>query len=140
MPSLFTRIISGELPGHFVWRDERAVAFLTIRPLRTGHTLVVPRQEIDHWLDLPAEAAAHLMAVSQSVGRGVQKAFNPKKVGVMVVGLEVPHVHVHLCPIWTLQDVNFGRPVPEAPAEGLAASAKELRSALRSLGFAQVSE
>lgn len=140
MPSLFTRIINKELPGHFVWRDDRAVAFMTIRPLRTGHALVVPRVEVDHWLDLPAEMASHLMSVSQSVGKGIREAFNPKKVGVMVVGLEVPHVHVHLCPIWTLSDVNFGRPVPEAAPGDLAASAKLLRDALRALGFAQASE
>ncbi len=140
MPSLFTRIITGELPGHFVWRDPHAVAFMTIRPLRAGHTLVVPRREVDNWLDLPADAVSHLMAVSQSVGKGIQKAFSPKKVGVMVVGLEVPHVHIHLCPLWTLQDVNFGRPVAEAPQDELAASAKTLRDTLRSLGFAQASE
>lgn len=140
MPSLFTRIIQGELPGHFVWRDEEAVAFLTIRPLRTGHTLVVPRRETDHWLDLPAETASHLMGVSQKIGQGIQKAFKPRKVGVMIVGLEVPHVHIHLCPIWTLADVNFGRAVPEASPEELAAAAGTLRDALRSLGFSQASE
>ena len=77
MPSVFSRIISGEFPGRFVWRDERCVAFLTINPLKPGHTLVVPIEEVDHWLDLDPDLAAHLMTVSQTIGWALQRGFNP---------------------------------------------------------------
>jgi len=99
MSSLFTKIIQGELPGHFVWRDERCVAFLSIAPLRPGHTLVVPVQEVDHWLDVEPALNAHLFAVAQKVGQAIQSAFEPVKVGLMIAGLEVHHVHLHLVPI-----------------------------------------
>ncbi len=86
MPTLFTRILNGELPGRFVWRDDVCAAFLTISPLAPGHTLVVPITEVDHWIDLPADVAAHLWQVSQSIGRAQQQAFTPVKVAVLVVG------------------------------------------------------
>ena len=139
MPTLFSRIIHGELPGRFVWKDPHAVAFLTIQPIQAGHTLVVPRQEIDHWLDLPPELASHVMRVSQQVGRGIQRAFNPAKVGVALVGLEVPHVHVHLVPLWHVSDLDFSRQHDEPP-EALDAAAAKLREALRALGHAEVSD
>ncbi|MCA9052943.1 MAG: HIT family protein [Planctomycetaceae bacterium] len=107
MPTLFTRIIQGELPGRFVYRDKHCVAFLTIAPLKPGHTLVVPVQEVDHWVDLPAELAAHVFAVAQRVAQAIQQEFSPKKVGLMIAGLEVNHVHLHLTPIWELGDMNF---------------------------------
>ena len=90
MPSIFTRIIAGELPGRFVWRDEYCVGILTINPLAPGHTLVLPIDEIDHWIDLQAELAAHLWSVSQVIGRALDTAFSPSKVGVLVIGEEVP--------------------------------------------------
>ena len=99
VPSIFTRIIDGELPGHFVWRDDECVAFLSIAPLRPGHTLVVPRLEVDHWLDLPPELAAHLMTVAQRIGRAQQAALNPTRVGLIIAGMEVPHTHLHVIPI-----------------------------------------
>jgi diadenosine tetraphosphate (Ap4A) HIT family hydrolase len=132
MPTLFTRIIRGELPGRFVYQDDRAVAFLTLRPLQAGHTLVVPREEVDHWLDLPVELAAHVMHVSQRVGRGIQKAFSPVKVGIAVVGLEVPHVHVHLVPLRTMGDLDFSKQ-QDVPGAELDQAAERLRAALREL-------
>ena len=105
MASIFTRIIQGELPGRFVWRDDRAVAFLTIEPLKPGHTLVVPIQEVDHWLDLEPDLRDHLGHVCQRVGLAIQKAFEPTKVGMTLVGLEVPHVHYHLVPIDRIGDL-----------------------------------
>jgi diadenosine tetraphosphate (Ap4A) HIT family hydrolase len=99
MASLFTRIINRELPGRFVYEDEQVVAFLTIAPVRPGHTLVVPRLEVDHWIDLPPDQLAAMWAVSQKVGRAIQHAYQPKRVGALLLGLEVPHVHVHLVPI-----------------------------------------
>ena len=86
MPTLFTRIIQGELPGRFVWKDELCVAFLSIEPLRPGHTLVVPRREIDHWIDVPDELHGHIAQVSKRLGHALQAAFRPAKVGVMIAG------------------------------------------------------
>lgn len=139
MPSLFTRIIQGELPGRFVWKDEQAVALLTLRPIRPGHTLVVPRAEVDHWLDLPPELIAHVIAVAQHVGRAIQRAFEPRKVGVMIAGLEVPHAHVHLVPIRELGDLDFKRERDASGAE-LDEAAARLRAALRELGRREVAE
>ncbi len=140
MASLFTRIIRGELPGRFVWRDERAVAFLTIAPLQPGHTLVVPVQEVDHWLDLEPPLLAHLTAVAQKVGQGVQRAFDPPKVGLMLAGLEVPHVHFHVVPIWRVHDLDFSNADANASPASLDDAAARLRAALRELGHREVAE
>ena len=99
VPTLFTKIIEGDLPGRFVWRDDRAVAFLSINPLQPGHTLVVPIEEVDHWIDLDADLVNHLMAVSHEIGRVLQERFEPTRVGLMIAGLEVPHTHLHVVPI-----------------------------------------
>lgn len=109
MASLFSRIIAGELPGRFVYADPQVVAFLTIAPLRPGHTLVVPRVEVDHWLDLDADTRAALFEAAHTVGRAVERAFPCQKVALLAVGLEVPHVHLHLVPIEREQDVDFAR-------------------------------
>ena len=111
MPTIFTRIISGELPGRFVWRDDVCVAFLSINPLRPGHTLVVTRAEVDHWLDLEPEVNAHLTGVAREIGRAQQRAFHPERVGLMIAGLEVPHVHLHLVPARWLAPLPPGRQV-----------------------------
>jgi histidine triad (HIT) family protein len=135
VPTLFTRIISGELPGHFVWRDERSVAFLSIHPLRPGHALVVSRDEVDHWLDLAPDLAAHLMKVAQAIGIAQQHAFKPTKVGLMIAGLEVPHVHLHVVPITGVHDLDFANQDLHAKPADLERAAATLRAALRSLGF-----
>lgn len=140
MPSLFTRIIRGEVPGRFVWRDERAVAFLTIAPLRPGHTLVVPIEEIDHWLDVPPALMAHLTSVAQKVGQAVQRAFRPEKVGLMIAGLEVRHVHLHVVPIESLGDLDFAKADAGAAPAALDAAAKKLRAALREAGHREVAD
>lgn len=132
MPSVFTRIIAGELPAHFVWRDERCVAFLSINPLRPGHTLVVPRAEIDHWIDLDNETLATLMRVARTIGRAQQTAYQPTKVGMLVAGLEVPHVHVHVSPIDGLHDMDFANVGPNPGDGALAAEAARIRAALPS--------
>ena len=134
MPSLFTKIIRGELPGRFVWRDERAVGFLTVAPLRPGHTLVVPIEEVDHWLDLPPDLMQHLIAVAQKIGQAIQDAFQPEKVGLMIAGLEVRHVHRHLVPIQSLGDLDFARADAKASPEALDVAAERLRTALREAG------
>lgn len=140
MATIFSRIINGEIPGRFVWRDEQCVAFLTINPIKPGHTLVVPRAEVDHWIDLEADLARHLITVSQAVGRAIQNAFRPVKVGSMIAGLEVPHVHIHLIPIHDLQDLNFANQDMNPDPADLDRAAQAIRAALRALGCAQVAE
>ena len=130
MATLFTRIIQGEIPGRFVYRDARCVAFLSIHPLRPGHTLVVPIQEVDHWLDLDPDLSAHLFDVAQTLGRSLQRAFQPEKVGLMIAGLEVPHVHIHLIPIEGSHDMNFENQDLHAKPEDLDRAAERIREAL----------
>jgi histidine triad (HIT) family protein len=107
MPTLFTRIIEGEIPGRFVWRDERAVAFLTIAPMAPGHTLVVPIEEVEHWIDLSPDLLQHVMELAQRIGAVLDAEFQPEKVAVIVAGMEVPHVHVHLIPIQSESQLSF---------------------------------
>jgi histidine triad (HIT) family protein len=137
MPTIFTRIINGELPGRFVWRDELCVAFLTINPLKPGHTLVVPRAEVDHWLDLEPDVATHLMRVAQTIGRALQRGFNPTRVGMIIAGLEVPHVHLHLVPIETMEDLDFARAEKSPDPAALDQAAATIRSELAAMGYAQ---
>lgn len=131
MASLFTRIIDGELPGRFVYTDERTVAFLTIAPFRPGHTLVVPRVEVDDWLDLDEVDRAALFATAHTVGRAVAQAFPCRKVALLALGLEVPHVHLHLVPIDQESDIDVTkadhRPAPDA----LDDAQSRIRAALR---------
>ena len=130
MPSVFSRIIAGELPARMVHEDEHTVAFLSIAPLQTGHTLVVPRQEIDHWLDLPPDLLDATMHASQRVGAAIQRAFSPAKVGMMLAGLEVPHVHVHLVPIETVRDMDFANADPDPDPAAMDDAAARIRAAL----------
>jgi len=134
MASVFTSIISGEVPARFVWKDEQCVAFLSINPLKPGHTLVVPRLEVDHWLDLDAAMMGHLVHVAQIIGKAQQAAFQPEKVALMIAGLEVRHVHLHVVPIWHLHDLDFGHAAHDPDSAALDASATRLRAALRDLG------
>jgi histidine triad (HIT) family protein len=130
VPTLFTRIITGELPGRFVWRDDRCVAFLSIAPLRPGHTLVVPIEEVDHWLDLEPDLAAHLMIVAHAIGRAQRAAFSPARVGLIIAGLEVPHCHLHVVPIDHESDLSFANADTAASRESLDAAAAALTAAL----------
>lgn len=140
MPSIFTKIIRGELPGRFVWRDPRAVAFLTIAPITPGHTLVVPIEEVEHWIDLDPALAAHLMGVAQWIGRAIEHAYRPTRVGMMIAGLEVPHVHLHLIAINRLGDLSFANADSSAKPADLDAAAAKLRASLRALGRTEVSD
>lgn len=133
MPTIFTRIIEGDLPGRFVHRDDRCVAFLSIAPLQPGHTLVVPIAEVDHWIDLDPDLATHLMAVSRTVGRAVDRAFSPTKVGLMIAGLEVPHVHLHVVPIRGVHDLDFSNADQDAHPAALDDAAERIRQALAAL-------
>jgi len=140
MTTIFTRIIEGELPGRFVWRDDECVAFLSIAPLRPGHTLVIPRAEVDHWLDLPVTLNQHLMAVAYAIGTAQMAAFTPARVGLIVAGLEVPHTHLHVVPIEAERDLNFANADPAASGDALDDAAARLRTALRAQGAAGVSD
>lgn len=133
MPTLFTRIIEGEIPGRFVHTDDRCVAFLTIAPLRPGHTLVVPRVEVDHWVDLDPDLAAHLFRVAQRIGRAQVDAFAPERVGMIIAGMEVPHTHLHVVPIRHEGDLDFASADHAASPEALDAAAAALRSALEAM-------
>jgi histidine triad (HIT) family protein len=140
MPTLFTRIIDGEIPGRFVWRDERVVAFLTIAPLAPGHTLVVPVEEVDHWIDLEPDLLAHVMDVARQIGQAQQAAFSPTKFGVLVVGEEVPHAHVHLVPFTGLDQLNFANADPDPDPAALDSAADTLRAALRAQSASGVTD
>lgn len=130
MPSLFTKIIDGEIPGTFVWRDDLCVAFMTIAPLRPGHTLVVPIEEIDHWIDLPDDLRDHLFGVSATVATAIQEAFQPTRVGLIIAGLEVPHAHIHLVPIEGVNDLDFANADDSASRDEIEAAADRIRTAL----------
>ena len=137
MPTIFSRIISGELPGRFVWRDPSVVAFLSIEPMRPGHVLVVPREEVDHWIDLEPELAGHLFVVAQQIGKAQRLEWNPLRVGVLIVGEEVPHAHIHVVPINSPGELSFAG-VDRSPApEALDDAAERIRVRLRELGHAE---
>ena len=134
MPSIFTKILAGELPGHYVWKDEVCFAIMTIQPIRTGHLIVIPNQEVNHWDDMPPATAAHVMLVAQKIAKGIKAVISCKRVGVTVIGLEVPHAHVHLIPIDNLMDMDF-KLAHMLPQDELAATAAGIRTALANLGF-----
>lgn len=139
MATLFTRIIDGDIPGRFVWRDDRCVAFLTIAPIADGHALVVPRAEVDHWVDLDDETAAHLMVVARKVGAAQMAAFAPGRVGMIIAGLEVPHTHLHVIPIETEADLDFRKADGSVAPERLDDAAERLRRALAEAGHPEAS-
>ncbi|MGB9358545.1 MAG: HIT family protein [Acidimicrobiia bacterium] len=134
MATIFTMIIEGEIPGRFVWRDDRVVAFLTIEPLNPGHVLVVPIEEVDHWLDLEPELLDHLMAVAQTIGRAIDRAFAPEKVGLMIAGLEVPHAHVHVVPMHGVRDLDFAGADRSPTPESLDDAQDRILAALAEIG------
>lgn len=127
MPSIFTRIINREIPGHIVAEDARYIAFLDISPLMTGHTLVVPKQEVDYVFDLDDDTLAGLNVFAKKVARAIQKAVPCVRIGVSVIGLEVPHAHVHLIPMNETNDVNFARPKLTPTQAELIAVAEAIR-------------
>lgn len=136
MSSIFSMIIDGQLPGHFVWQDDKAVAIMTIQPVQPGHVLVIPREEIDHWDDLPADLAAHLMTVSQHIAKAQKQVYQCARVGMSIVGLEVPHTHLHVIPINAMNDMAcVGAAMAEQ--EDLAANAEKLRQQLLRDGHSQ---
>ncbi len=130
MATLFTRIIQGEIPCHRIAEDDRYLAFLDIMPLVTGHVLVVPKVEVDWVFDLETEDLSGLLVFARPVARAVQQTIPCKRVGVSVIGLEVPHAHVHLLPMHSVADMNFERPKLQPSQEELAEVAARIRAAM----------
>ncbi|MGF1599370.1 MAG: HIT family protein [Acidimicrobiales bacterium] len=130
MPSIFSRIIAGEIPGRLVWADDVCVAMVDIRPLHVGHCLVIPRQEVDQWVDLEPEVATHLMAAARELGRAQRDAFPCERIGLLVAGYEVPHTHLHVFPSDTMADFDFRNADPSVDAAELDDVADRLRRAL----------
>lgn len=133
MASIFTHIIAGDLPGHFVWKDELAVAFMTIQPIRPGHLLIVPRLEVDQWDDLPEEQILHLMRVSRLIAHAQKTVYGSARVALMIAGFEVPHTHLHVLPADAMADLSFYKVYSAEPEELLRESAA-IRAALRRQG------
>ncbi len=110
MPSIFTRIINREIPGYILAEDENHIAFLDVNPLKAGHTLCVPKQEVNYIFDMDQDAYLKLHSFTQKVAKAVEAAVPCKRIGVAVIGLEVPHVHIHLIPIENISDIDFSQP------------------------------
>lgn len=130
MPSIFTRIIQGEIPGRILHEDDLCFAMLDIRPLHPGHTLVIPKQEIDQWTDLSADVVAHLMDVAHRIGQAQKQVVDCERVGLMIAGFEVPHTHVHVVPMQSMANLDFRNADVSPKADELDAMADRLRSAL----------
>lgn len=133
MTTVFTKIINRELPGRFVYEDDDVVGFLTIEPMTQGHTLVVPREEIDHWQNIEPEKFAKVMGVAQLIGKAVTKAFDAERAGVIIAGLEVPHLHVHVFPAYNLTDFGFANVDRNPSPESLDEAQQKIKAALAEL-------
>lgn len=127
MASIFTKIIKREIPGHIVAEDENFIAILDIMPLVLGHTLVIPKKEIDYIFDLDDETLAAMQVFAKKVAIGLKKAVPCKRIGVTVIGLEVPHTHIHLIPMNTMGDVNFSNPKLRPTQEELSRTAARIK-------------
>tara|TARA_R110000824_G_scaffold336_3_gene1910 strand:- start:70909 stop:71328 length:420 start_codon:yes stop_codon:yes gene_type:complete len=136
MASIFTKILNKEIPGHFVWEDEQCFSIMTIQPIREGHLMVIPKLEVNHWDDVPAQTAAHIMLVSQKIAKAIKAVIPCKRIGVSIIGLEVPHTHIHLIPIDNMGDLNFSL-AQEVMPERLAATAATIRKALQARGYSE---
>ncbi|BBZ31604.1 HIT family protein [Mycolicibacterium confluentis] len=133
MSTVFTKIINRELPGRFVYEDDEFVAFLTIEPMTQGHTLVVPRAEIDQWQDIDSATYGRLMTVSQRIGQAVVRAFDAPRAGLLIAGLEVPHLHVHVFPAYQLTDFGFAGVDRNPSPESLDEAQAKIKAALAQL-------
>ncbi|WOC12785.1 HIT family protein [Gordonia sp. MP11Mi] len=137
MASVFTHIINGDLPGRFVWKDGQSVGFLTINPVTPGHVLVVPRKEIDHWEQIDTPTFTHLTDVSQKIGRAVKDAFDAPRMGLLIAGLEVPHLHIHVFPAHSLESFDLSKADQDPSPEALDDAAAKIRASLRGLGYGE---
>lgn len=133
MSSIFTKIINRELPGNFVYETETVAAFLTIAPLSPGHTLVVPKQEVDYWESMQTELFQQLNSVAQLVGQAIKIAYQPARIGLVIAGFEVPHTHIHVFGANNLADFNFANVDDSVTAEELGQQAKRLTEIIPTL-------
>ncbi|WP_405179413.1 HIT family protein [Nocardia sp. NBC_01377] len=134
MASVFSAIIAGDLPGRFVWEDDEFVGFLTINPITPGHTLVVPRAEIDQWQDIDGEVFTRLNLVAQKIGKAVRAAWGAPRAGLLIAGLEVPHLHVHVFPAFSMGNFDISGADPTPSPESLDEAQSKIKQALRDLG------
>jgi histidine triad (HIT) family protein len=128
MSSIFSKIVQGEIPCHKIAEDDQFLAFLDVMPLVEGHTLVIPKQEVDYIFDLDPELLAGLMKFAQRIAPAIKKAIPCKRIGVAVIGLEVPHAHVHLVPLNRMLDINFSQEKLKLSQESLAKTAELIRT------------
>ncbi|PZU00201.1 MAG: HIT family protein [Gordonia sp. (in: high G+C Gram-positive bacteria)] len=134
MASVFSMIINGDIPGRFVWKDDDVVSFLTINPVTDGHLLVVPRQEVDHWESVDPELFGKINTVAQTVGQAVKEAFDAPRMGLLIAGLEVPHLHVHVFPAWQLETFDLANADKDPDPAALDEVADKIRAKLREYG------
>jgi histidine triad (HIT) family protein len=130
MTTIFSRIIAGEIPGTFVHRDDRSVAFMSINPLARGHVLVVPIEEIDHWIDASSDLVGHLFDVAHRIGRAQKQAFDCERVGVIIAGYEVPHAHIHVIPTEHMGQLSFDNAAASVDRDDVEAAAASIRGVL----------
>ncbi len=136
MTTVFTKIINGEIPGTFVYRDDVCVAFLSINPIAPGHLLVVPREEIDEWTDLSSDVASHVMKVSHQLGQVLKKSHPCVRVGLIIAGYEINHCHIHVIPTQTMADLDFKNAAASINREELQEQAQRIRDAMSSAELA----
>lgn len=140
MATLFSRIIDGEIPGRFVWSDDVCVAFLTIGPLQLGHAMVVPRAEVDQWVDLEPDVAAHLVEVARLIGLAQREEFGAERIGLLIEGYEIDHAHVHVWPSRSAADFDMHNVLTDVPDADMHDAATRLRDRLRAHGHSHVAE
>jgi histidine triad (HIT) family protein len=130
MSTIFTKIINGDIPGTFVYRDDTCVAFMSINPISDGHVLVVPIVEVDHWIDLPTEISQHVFSVSQRLSVAMAQSFPVKRVGLIIAGYEVNHCHIHLIPSNSMEDLSFANAAVQVERTTLETNANRIVRAL----------
>ncbi len=130
MTTIFSHIINGNIPGTFVYRDDICVAFMSINPLADGHVLVVPIEEVDHWVDASPELSAHLFAVSHKISLALASAFPCERVGLIIAGYEVNHCHIHLIPTQSMHELNFANAAQSSERDTLESHAAKIIAAL----------
>lgn len=135
MATIFTKIINGEIPGTFVYRDELCVAFMSINPIADGHLLVVPHQEVDEWTDLDENTVVHVMKVSHALGRTVKISHQCVRAGLIIAGFEVNHCHIHVIPTVTMDDLDFRNAAKSVTREYLEEHAEKIRHAMSHNGL-----
>lgn len=135
MPTVFTRILTGDIPGTFVYRDEFCACFLTINPISDGHVLLCPIEEIDKWTDLPTQLSHHLFSRAHEISQCLQDAFSCERVGLIIAGFEVPHCHIHLIPTQTMDDLSFANAADSVTRDRLDHNAARIREAMARHGI-----